>query len=173
MHLDSAGRAAALLLSDACVALPLHTAHAQITNGMFSCHHTSSHWSFCCRVSEVLQRRELRQHATDAALQLAAAVFAAAATATLVPCSSKSGAGGEAGGRKHAGSRADLRLRLLPAAHVLLLWLATHPEVARCCLGFLSDVPTSCWLSHQHRRNSSHHRVNLPRSMVSLGCCFC
>lgn len=152
----------------------LHCHCMQITDGMFSCPHTSSHWSFCCRVSEALQRKELRQHATDAALQLAAAVFAAAATATLVPRSSKGGAGGEAGGRKHAGSRADLRLRLLPAAHVLLLWLATHPEVARCCLmGFLSDVLTSRWLSHQHRRNSSHHRVILPRFVVSVGCCFC
>ena len=76
-----------------------------------------------------MQRRELRVFAVAALLQLAAAFCGAAADAKA---SLPSNGGAAASGQQRSGAGADLRLRLLPAAHVLLLWAAGHTEVAGC-----------------------------------------
>lgn len=84
------------------------------------------------RVAEAMQRKELRQFALSAALQLAAALCGTAAAAKMAPAANGS-AGSKSRNGTGTGTGVDLRLRLLPAVHVLLLWVASHPEAARCC----------------------------------------
>lgn len=82
-----------------------------------------------------MQRKELRQFAVAAVLQLVAAFAGAAAVAKAAP-QANGGSGGNksvsGSGKQQSGAGVDLRLRLLPAVHVLLLWVAEHPELARC-----------------------------------------
>ena len=85
-----------------------------------------------------MQRRELRAFAVAALLQLAAAFCGAAADAKAAPPSS--GGAAAKGGRQPNGAGADLRLRLLPAVHVLLLWAAGHPDVAGCAAAALNTM---------------------------------
>jgi hypothetical protein len=82
-----------------------------------------------------MQRRELRAFAVAALLQLAAAFCGAAADAKAAP---PSNGGAAVKGPNSAG--ADLRLRLLPAVHVLLLWAAGHPDVAGCAAAALNTM---------------------------------
>ena len=83
-----------------------------------------------------MQRKELKQAAVSAALHVAALVMSTAAAAAAPASGGGPVRNGNSNSQKRGnklgpGGSADLRLRLLPAAHVLLLWLAHNRDLLK------------------------------------------